>query len=86
MFGEQTSGPEPKTERWTYYRYRRNWDTISLEVLWSRASKTVSHEEADLELDSLTNRKPLTGGSHERRDMGELWDAPMRLVTALRTD
>ena len=44
-------------------RYRRNWDTVVLEVLWSRASKTVSHEEADLELDleldAMTNRKPV---------------------------
>jgi len=31
-------------------RYRRNWDTVSLEVLWSRARNTVSHERADLEL------------------------------------
>ena len=23
-------------------RYRRNWDTVGLEVFWSRASKTVS--------------------------------------------
>src|SRR6218665_1285233 len=57
-------------------RYRRNWDTVDLEVLWSRASKTVSHEGADLELDALTNRKPVKGVSDERRDMGELWDAP----------
>jgi len=38
-------------------RYGRNWDTVSLEVLWSRVSKTVSREGADLELDALTNRK-----------------------------
>ena len=38
-------------------RYRKNWDTVSLEVLRSRASKTVYHEGADLELDALTNRK-----------------------------
>jgi len=57
-------------------RYRRNWDTVSLEVLGSRTSKTVSHEGADLELDALTNRKPLKGVSDERRDMGELRDAP----------
>ena len=37
-------------------RHRRNWETVDLEVLWSRAGKTVSHEGADLELDALTNR------------------------------
>jgi len=36
-------------------RYRRYWDTVSLEVLWIRASKTVSHEGADLKLDALAN-------------------------------
>ena len=56
--------------------YRRNWDTVGLEVLWSRASKTVSHEETDLELDVLMNRKLVKGISDERRDMGELWDVP----------
>ena len=43
--------------------------------MWSRASKTVSHKGADLELDALTNRKPAKGVSDKRRDMGELWDA-----------
>ena len=38
-------------------RYRRYWGTVGLEVLWSTASKTVSLEAADLELDALTNRK-----------------------------
>ena len=42
-------------------RYRRNWDTVGLEVLWSRASKTVSHKGADLELDTLMNRKLMKG-------------------------
>ena len=28
-------------------RYRRNWDTVGLEVLWSRASKRVSDKGAD---------------------------------------
>jgi len=44
--------------------------------MWSRASKTVSHEVVDLELDVLVNRKPVKGVSGERRDMGELWGAP----------
>ena len=56
-------------------RYRRNLDTVCLEVLWSRASKTVSHKGAYLELDALTNRKPGKGVSDEERDMGELWDS-----------
>ena len=34
-------------------------DTVSLELLWSRASKTVSHEGADLEVDTLANGKPV---------------------------
>jgi len=42
--------------------------------LWSRASKTVSHEGADLELDVLTNRMPVKRVSNERRDMEELCD------------
>ena len=57
-------------------RYRRNWDTFGLGVLWSRTSKTVSHEGRDLELCALVNGKPLKGVSYERRDMGELCDAP----------
>ena len=56
--------------------YRRYWDTVGLEVLWSRACKTVSHKGADLEFDTLTNRKPVKVVSYERRDMGELWDVP----------
>jgi len=64
-------------------RYRRNWDTVSLEVLWSRASKTVSHEGAGLELDALTNRKPVKGISDERRDMGELLDAPYETSSSI---
>jgi len=51
-------------------RYRRNWDTVDLEVLWSRARKIVYHKRADLELDALTNRKLVKGVSDERRDMG----------------
>jgi len=56
MSERQPSGPEPKGGT---TRYRRNWDTASLELLWSRTSKTVSHEGADLELDPLMNRKPV---------------------------
>ena len=44
-------------------RYRRNWDTVGLEALWSRDSRTVSHRGADLELDALTNRKSVKGVS-----------------------
>jgi len=50
---------------------QRNWDTVGLEALWSRASKTVSHKGADLELDALANRKPVKGVSEERKGMGE---------------
>ena len=67
-------------------RYRRNRDTVDLEVMWSRASKTVSHEVVDLELDVLVNRKPVKGVSGERKDTGELWEAPMRWAAAVRTD
>ena len=63
--------------------YRRNWDTVSLEILWSTTSKAVSHEGADLELDALMNRKPVNGVSDKRSDMRELWDAPMRRAAAL---
>ena len=59
-------------------RYRRNWDTVSLGVLWSKASKTVSQEGADLDLDALTNRKPVKGVSGEIKDVGEFLDAIMR--------
>jgi len=52
------------------YWYRRNWDIVGLEVLWSRSSKTVSQKGADFELDALTNRKPVLGVSDEGRDMG----------------
>jgi len=38
-----------------------DWDTVGLEVLWSRASKTVSNKAADLELDALANGKPVKG-------------------------
>jgi len=86
MSGNKQVAPSRRPKGGTT-RYRRNLDTVSLKVLWSRASKTVSREGADLELDSLTNRKPVKGGSEEKRDMGELWDAPpMRRATGLRTD
>ena len=59
-------------------RYRRNlgYATVSLEVLWNRASKAVCHEGTDLELDALTNSKPVKGASDERRDIGECLHAP----------
>jgi len=60
-------------------RYRRNWDTVSLEVLWRRASKTVSHEGADLELDALISEVMYD----ERRCMGELWDAPYEMGSCI---
>ena len=50
--------------------------------MWSRTSKTVSHEGADLELDAQTNRKPVKRVSDERRYMEELWDVPVRLAAA----
>jgi len=76
VFGEQSNGPSQRPKGGTT-RYRRNRDTISLKVLWSRASKTVvAYEGADLELDALTNRKPVKGVSDERRDIGEFSDAP----------
>ena len=34
-------------------------DTVGLEVVWSRASKTVSHRGANLGLDALANGKPV---------------------------
>ena len=43
--------------------------------MWSRASKTVSHNGIDLELDALTNRKAVKRVSDERRYIRELWDA-----------
>ena len=69
---EQPSGHEPKTKGGTI-RYRRYWDTVGLELLRSRASKTVSQERADLELYVQANRKPVKGVSGERR---ELCNAP----------
>ena len=63
----------PKGETTSYIRH---WNTIDLEVLWGRTSKTVSHEGEDIELDALTNRKPVKGVSDDKRDMGELCDAP----------
>jgi len=43
---------------------------------------------ADLELNALTNRKPVKEASDERRDrpMGELWDTSMRRSAVFRTD
>jgi len=38
-------------------RYRRNRDTVGLEVLWSLASRTVSHKRAGLELDYWMRRR-----------------------------
>jgi len=61
-------------------RYRRYWDTVGLDLLWNRASKTVSHEGTDPELDALANRKLVKGVSEERRDMRELCDAPHRCL------
>jgi len=49
-------------------------------------SKAVSHNGADLEFDGLTNRKPVKGVSDERRDIGKLWDVPMRGAAALKAD
>jgi len=67
-------------------RYRRNWDTLSHEILWSRASKTVSHEGADLELDSL----PIGSQWREVLMKKEIWEnfemPPMRRAAGLRTD
>ena len=40
--------------------------------MWNRASKTVSHEGADIEMDALDNGKPVKEVSDERRDMVEL--------------
>ena len=57
-------------------RYRRCQGTVDLEVLWSRTSKLVSHQSADLQLDALMNRKPVEVVFDERRGMGERWDAP----------
>ena len=57
-------------------RERGYWDTMSLEVKWSRARKTVSHERADLILDALANGKPVEGVTDKKGDMGELSDAP----------
>ena len=60
-------------------KYRRNWDTVSLEVLWRRASKTVSHEGADLKLDALI--------SPMKEDLWENFGMPpTRWAAALRTD
>jgi len=67
-------------------RERGYWDTMSLEVEWSRARKTVSHERADLILDALANGKPVEGVTDKKGDMGELRDAPMRRAAALRID
>src|SRR6218665_1605545 len=39
--------------------YRRNWDAVGLGVLWSRNSMTVSHKREDLEMDALSNWKPV---------------------------
>ena len=61
-------------------------DTMSLEVEWSRASKTVSHEGADLILDALANGKPVEGVTDKKGNMGELRDAPMRRAAALKID
>ena len=58
---------------------------VGLEVLWSRASKTVFHEGSDFELDALANRKPMKGVSAERRDMGELCNVTASIAAALRT-
>jgi len=82
VFGGQTSGPELKSRT---TRYRRYWDTVGLEVLWSRACRTVSDKGPDLELYVLAKGKPVKGVSVERRDMGELCNAPMRRAAALRT-
>ena len=57
-------------------RQSRNWSTIGLEIVWSKAGKTISHEGADLELDALANGEPVKGVSDERRDMGKLRNAP----------
>src|SRR6218665_3280873 len=51
--------------------------------LWSRASKPHSHKGADIELDALTNRKPVKEVSDEGRDMGELWDAPYEMDSCI---
>ena len=63
-------GPEGGTAGQRGYR-----DTVSLEVEWSRASKTVSHEGADLILDALANGKPVEGVTDKKGDMRELRDA-----------
>jgi len=67
---------------WT--RKRRYWDTAGIEVVWSRASKTVSHKGADLELDALTNRKPVKGVSDEGRHRQNIVIPSMRRTAALR--
>ena len=85
MSGKQTNGPKPKTKGWNDYRHRRNWDTVSLEVFWSRASKTVSHEGADLELDALTNRKSVKLFLMKEDLLENFGMPPMRWAAALRT-
>jgi len=40
--------PRPKVGATNLRRY---WNKVRLEVMWSEASKTVSHEGADPELD-----------------------------------
>jgi len=66
-------------------RYKRYWDTVGLEVLWGRVSKTVSHEGADIDLNALANRKPVKGVSDERRDKENFETLPAKLAAALRT-
>ena len=68
-------GPEGGTAGQRGYR-----DTVSHEVEWSRASKTVSHEGADLILDALANGKPVEGVTDKKGDMGELRDEAGRSV------
>jgi len=51
-------------------RYRRYWDTAGLEVVYSRASETVSDEGADLELDTLENKMSGSGRLHVYNDIG----------------
>src|SRR6218665_1523348 len=72
--GDNQVSPSQRSKGGTT-RYRRCQGTVDLEVLWSRTSKLVSHQSADLQLDALTNRKQVEVVFDERRDMEERPDA-----------
>jgi len=52
--------------------HRRYWGAVVPEVVWSRTSKTVSHEEAEFELDVLVNGEPVKGVLDKRGNMAKL--------------